>query len=218
LIDTVLFDWDGTLIDTAQSAFHAFQKSFGDLGIPVEFDLYEKIYSPDWRRMYQSLALPKEKWTEAEDLWLLHYGQQIPEMMPGARRTLDALHHARYNLGIVTSGNQSRVRRELDGLGLAQLFQAVVCDEDVIHKKPHPEGLETAMSRINKRRDACCYVGDSREDVEMGRRAGILTIGIRGRYPNSGNIVDSHPDFFFESISQLMGHFEGRDAKCRMIK
>jgi HAD superfamily hydrolase (TIGR01509 family) len=156
--------------------------------------------------MYQSLELPREKWTEAEDLWLLHYGQHIPEMMPGARHTLDALQNARYSLGIVTSGNQSRVRREVDGLGLSQAFQVLVCNEDVVHQKPHPEGLETAISRLNKRHDACCYVGDSPEDMEMGKRAGIVTIGIHGRYPNSTKIVDSRPDFFFESIYQLVEH------------
>jgi HAD superfamily hydrolase (TIGR01509 family) len=218
LINTVLFDWDGTLIDTSQSAFHAFQKSFRDLGIPVEFDLYEKIYSPDWRHMYRSLELPRDKWTQAEDLWLFHYGQQIPEMMPGARQTLDALHQARYSLGVVTSGNRSRVRREVDGLGLAQLFQVVVCDEDVIHKKPHPEGLETAMSQINKRCNACCYVGDSPQDVEMGKRAGIVTIGICGRYPNSQKILAAEPDFWLASISELIDCLEHRNAECETIK
>ena len=206
MIDTVLFDWDGTLIDTAQSAFDAFQKSFGDLGIPLDSDLYERIYSPDWRRMYQSLRLPQEKWADAEDLWLLHYGQGLPNMMPGARHAVDELHGARYSLGIVTSGTQIRVRREIEGLGLAEAFRVVVCNEDVRRRKPHPEGLETAMSRINKRCDVCCYVGDSPEDVEMGKRAGVQTIGIRGRYPKSGKIADSHPDLFFESFFELLDH------------
>jgi HAD superfamily hydrolase (TIGR01549 family) len=207
-VDTVLFDWDGTLVDTAQAAFDAFQKSFRDLGIQFDFDLYERIYSPDWRRMYQMLQLPVDKWQEAEDLWLHYYGLQASEMVCGARQALNELSGAGYSLGIVTSGSQLRVQCEIEKFGLAEVFRAVVCNEDVTNKKPHPEGLETAMSRMGKRHKVCCYVGDCPEDVEMGKRAGVLTIGICGRYPNSRNVKNSNPDFYFESILQLLEHFQ----------
>jgi len=207
-MDTILFDWDGTLIDTAQASFDAFQKSLRDVGIEIDFGLYERIYSPDWRAMFRSVRLPPERWLETEDLWLRHYGQEIPEMLPGARQTLMGFTRAGYNLGIVTSGSRSRVRRELSSLGLAGAFQVVVCSEDVVNRKPHPEGLETAMSRIRKLREFCCYVGDSPEDVEMSKRAGIRAIGILSQYPNSKKILHSDPDLVLESISDLLPHFD----------
>lgn len=203
MLNTVLFDWDGTLIDTAQAAFDAFRKSFGDLGIPVDLDLYHRVFAPNWYNMYRALGLPEDRWPEAEELWLRHYGESIPPLLPGARQALDQFTHAGYALGIVTSGNQSRVLREINGLDLAAFFQVVICCEDVVNKKPHPEGLEIAMTRMNKRCEECCYAGDCPEDVEMGKRAGILTIGIRSGYPNSKRITDANPDLCFDSVIQL---------------
>jgi HAD superfamily hydrolase (TIGR01509 family) len=209
-IDTILFDWDGTLIDSAQSAFNAFQKAFCDLGIPVVFDVYERIYSPNWYIMYQTLQLPEEKWQEADDLWLMHYGKETPDLVPGVRPAVMELRRRGYVLGIVTSGSQSRVGRELDAIGMSENFRTVVCNEDVVNKKPHPEGLHRAMNHMGKRPEACCYVGDSPHDMEMGKRANIRTIGILSRYPSSKKLSSAHPDFCFDSVTQLLGHFPDR--------
>jgi len=56
-IDTILFDWDGTLIDTADAAFDAFRKALLDLSVPLEYETYVRIYSPNWYSMYEALAL-----------------------------------------------------------------------------------------------------------------------------------------------------------------
>jgi HAD superfamily hydrolase (TIGR01509 family) len=208
LIDTVLFDWDGTLIDTAQPSFFAFRKALGDLGIPVEFEFYEQIYSPNWYTMYESLRLPREQWPEADDLWLRHYGEEIPEVVEGGVHVLKELRRRGYCLGIVTSGSHARVRREINVLGLAEVFGVVVCNEDVTNKKPHPEGLETAMKWMDKQPEACCYVGDSPHDVEMGKRAGTRTVGILSHYPSSKRLRHAHPDFCCESILDLLGLFD----------
>ena len=54
-VDTILFDWDGTLLDSAPYALLAFQKTFGELGIALALNVYERIYSPNWYEMYQAL-------------------------------------------------------------------------------------------------------------------------------------------------------------------
>jgi pyrophosphatase PpaX len=207
-VDTILFDWDGTLIDTAQPSFFAFRQALADLGIQVEFELYEQIYSPNWYSMYESLGLPSEKWLEADDRWLLHYGESIPELVEGGVHVLNELCRRKYCLGIVTSGSLSRVRREINMLGFADRFGVVVCNEDVTHKKPHPEGLEMAMRHMDKRAQNCCYVGDSPHDVEMGRRAGTRTVGILSSYPSREKLRQAQPDYCFESIRELLKLFE----------
>jgi pyrophosphatase PpaX len=207
-IDAILFDWDGTLIDTAPRSFAAFQKTMMDLGIRLEFGLYEKIYSPNWYLMYRALQLPEHKWQEAEDLWLHYYGQGPSPLVQGAHHALVELSGRGYCLGVVTSGSKSRVLREIEALELAGLFKAVVCNEDVSDKKPNPEGLEKARTLLDKRSEACCYVGDSADDVEMGRRAKMRTIGILSQYPGRQNLSDANPDFCLESITQILGHFD----------
>jgi HAD superfamily hydrolase (TIGR01509 family) len=206
-INTILFDWDGTLIDTAQYSFAAFQKTIGEFGMLLEVELYEKIYSPNWYIMYEALQLPKDKWQEADDLWILNYGQGTAPLMQGGQHALTGLRNLGYCLGIVTSGSKSRVLREMSSLGVADLISVAVCNEDVALKKPHPEGLQKAMQHLDRRPDFCCYVGDSPDDVEMGRRAHMRTIGIPGGYPGSKYLADANPDLYLKSIDQLLEHF-----------
>src|SRR5512141_842316 len=150
MIDTILFDWDGTLIDTAQQAYDAFHKSFIDLGVPLDFETYNRIYSPNWHIMYEHLQLPRERWPEADQLWLDHYAEEAPQLLSGARAALRELAEHPYALGIVTSGTRSRVLREIREHDLSEVFDIVVCSEDVVNKKPHPEGLEFALEKLRK--------------------------------------------------------------------
>jgi HAD superfamily hydrolase (TIGR01509 family) len=208
LIDTILFDWDGTLVDSAQSSYDAFQKSMRDLGIMVPFAVYERIYSPNWYPMYEALLLPKEKWPEADNLWIHYYGQKIPDLSLDVQNVLSELRWRGYGLGIVTSGSRSRIHREVNAHCLNEAFRIVVCSEDVSNKKPHPEGLDLAMSKLGKPPEVCCYVGDSPDDMEMGKRAQVQTIGIASGYPNSKNLLNSRADFCIESIPQLLTRFK----------
>jgi HAD superfamily hydrolase (TIGR01509 family) len=207
LIDTILFDWDGTLIDTALPSFYAFQKAMDASGIAIGIDLYEEIYAPNWYNMYERLGLPEKKWQEADNLWLRHYGEIIPEPVEGGMRVLDELCRRGYGLGVVTSGSRMRVRREINALGLEDTFRVVVCNEDVRNKKPDPEGIKRALKSMDKSPEVSCYVGDSPDDVEMGKRARIRTIGILSKYPNSRKLRSAEPDFCFESIMQLLPLF-----------
>jgi HAD superfamily hydrolase (TIGR01509 family) len=203
MIDTVLFDWDGTLIDSAERAFKAFQEAFADLGVPLDFDTYNRIYSPNWYDMYAHLRLPQERWQEAEELWLQHYGSEIPQLLPGGQAALNDIASRKYAMGIVTSGSRERVRREVGALGLTGIFQSVICSEDVLRKKPDPEGLKAAMRNLQKQPASCCYVGDCPEDIEMGKRANMRTVGIPSRYPGSRKLPDSRPDYFFNSLEEF---------------
>jgi HAD superfamily hydrolase (TIGR01509 family) len=207
-INTILFDWDGTIVDSANVAFEATQKSLGDVGIPITFEQYQEIYSPNWHRMYEMLCLPQDRWREAEDRWILHYGQEVSSLVPGGRQTLNELRRRGYYLGIVTSANRSRVLREITCHDLQAFFQIVICWEDIINKKPHPESLELAMRQMRKSPENCCYVGDSIQDIEMGKRANIRTIGVRSQFPGSSSLPNACPDFYFDSIAQLLGCFE----------
>ena len=184
-INTILFDWDGTIVDSAQAGLTAYEKSFAELGIPFDYETYCRVYSPNWLSVYESLGLPKERWQQADELWTQHYGEQSAELMTGAAETVAELRKKGYRLGVVSSGNNSRVNRELKELGLATFFEVVICHEQISNRKPHPEGLETAMRSLECSASEACYVGDSPEDVEMGKRANMFTVGVRSSYPTS---------------------------------
>jgi len=206
-INTLLFDWDGTLFDSATAGLLAFQKTFADLGINFTREFYEASYSPNWYAMYEALNLPKERWESADQLWLEHYGEQEPRLVEGANETILDLRERGLRLGIVTSGTQRRVIREIEQLGLTSVFEAVICNEHIVNKKPHPEGLEKAIEQLACSREACSYIGDAPEDVQMGKRAGVFTVAVRSAYPTSRHLLKELPDVHLESIRDLLLHF-----------
>lgn len=206
-ITVLLFDWDGTLFDSARAGFVAFQKTFDDLGILFTADFYRAHYTPNWYAMYEALNLPTEKWQKADVLWLEHYGEQPPKLVEGAATTILELQSRGYRLGIVTSGTERRVTREIEQLGMSSIFESVICNEHIINKKPHPEGLEKAMRSLNTVSKSCCYVGDAPQDVQMGKSARVFTVAVRSSYPTSRHLIDEQPDIHLESIAEMLVHF-----------
>jgi pyrophosphatase PpaX len=207
LINVLLFDWDGTVVDSAQLGLAAYEKAFAELGIPFDHETYCAVYSPNWLSVYEGLGLPKEQWHRADELWTQHYDEQSAELIKGAGETLAQLRQKGYRLGVVSSGNDCRVNREIEALGLAGLFEVVICHEQIRNRKPHPEGLETAMRTLGCSQSEVGYVGDTPEDIEMGKSAGVLTVGVRSAYPTSWKLESQRPDIVLESLNELLDHF-----------
>ena len=206
-INNLIFDWDGTLVDSSQLGLIAFEKTFSELGVPFVHDVYEATYSPNWYRTYEALGMPKELWNTADGLWLQHYGEQSAPLIEGVGETLLALRRKGYQLAVVTSGSRSRVCREVEQSVLSAAFTVIVCNDDITNKKPHPEGLERAISEMNVDPSHCAYVGDAPEDIEMGRSGNVMTIGVRSAYPSSGRVLTANPDLYVERIVDLANHF-----------
>jgi HAD superfamily hydrolase (TIGR01509 family) len=199
--DTVLFDWDGTLCDSGAALYRAFVKVLAEFDLSFSFAEYQAVYTPAWYRMYEAFGLPPESWKLADQRWLHHYDGEQPELLPGAGDVLDRCRAAGLQLGIVTGANRDRIRREFDRLGL--LFPAIVCHEDVVQRKPHPEGIERALMLLNAAAESCCFVGDAPEDIEMGKRAGVFTIGVVSEYVARSRMDAAAPDLLLEKIDQL---------------
>lgn len=206
-ITTLLFDWDGTVVDSAKLGLAAFERSFAALRVPFDLDIYRAVYSPNWYAIYEALELPKDKWQEADDLWIHYYGAQSAEPIAGARETIRELKRKNYRLGIVSSGTECRVLREIEALALKDCFDIVICNEQMKEKKPHPEGLESALLALGCTRKVTAYVGDSPEDIEMGKRANMLTVGVRSDYPTSWKLKNHNPDILIESLGELLRYF-----------
>jgi len=213
VINTIVFDWDGTLVDSAHLGLNAFQKSFAELGYEFPLDIYEATYSPNWYSTYKSLGLPQDLWERADALWLKHYGEDTADLIEGVGQTLAGLHANGYKLGVVTSGSESRVNRELELSALRGLLDVVVCNEHIVNKKPHPEGLELALQRLKSLAEECAYVGDAPEDIEMGKRGSVMTVGVKSNYPSSARLQSAQPDLYLESIVELVQHFTEHHAR-----
>ena len=140
-ISAILFDWDGTLLDSYPSSYLASLKVFQYYGMELDRKSYLATYNPNWYETYRRVGIPSEEWATADRIWRQTYAESPPDLYPFARRTLEALRQCGYSLGLVTSGNRDRVTRELDRHQIATLFSVKVCFEDTNEKKPHPAPL-----------------------------------------------------------------------------
>ena len=200
----VLFDWDGTLVNTAEASYRCYEKLFGSYGIAFDRDAFRRTYSPNWHLTYSALGLAEERWAEADARWLQHYCEEEVVLIDGAREALQRVHDAGLAAGLVTSGDRVRVSRELTDLGVAEFFQALVCAEDTAERKPRPEPLLLALDRMRLVPGHAVYIGDSPEDVQMAQAAGVRAVGIPGAFPNREALAAARPDLLSPTLAEAV--------------
>jgi pyrophosphatase PpaX len=201
-LEGVLFDWDGTLIDSYHADTSAYLAMFREMGIGWGLKELEKNYSPNWYQVYRTAKLPRRLWNDADRAWRSHYAKHRPKLITGVRRVLSRL-GGKHSLGLVTSGDRDRVLRQLREFRLTRLFAARVCSGDTLRKKPHPEPLRLALRQMELEPASCVYVGDSAQDVEMARSAGVLAIGVLGPFPTERRLRAARPEFLIRSLEEL---------------
>jgi HAD superfamily hydrolase (TIGR01549 family) len=200
--ECVLFDWDGTLLNSFEADAQAFIQMFHAMGIGWGVAELKRHYSPNWHRVYRAARLPRTKWDEADRLWMKFYRKHQPELQLGALRVLRAVER-RFRIALVSSGSRARVRRQLREHGVADMFQTKVCSEDAPRRKPHPAPLRMALDRLGITPGVCIYVGDAPEDIEMAHRAGMRAIGVLGGSPVPERLRAAAPDALIETIREL---------------
>ncbi len=201
-IEHVLFDWDGTLLNSFEADASAYASMFSALGLNWSLADLKRHYSPNWHLVYRAAKLPRSKWEDADRLWRLSYRKQKPKLQPGALRVLKTLDR-RFKLALVSSGSRARVRRQLREHNVSAMFLAKVCSEDAPRRKPHPAPLLIALERLGAVPQRCVYIGDAPEDIEMAHRAGVRAIGVLGGSPVPERLRAASPDAMIETISEL---------------
>lgn len=201
----MLFDWDGTLADTADISYRVYVELFASFGIEYGIADFERTYSPDWYRTFEAMGLPRDSWSEADARWLEMYSRQRSELIPGTAVALSRLQQRGLLQGLVTSGTRSRIERDLDRLDVRGFFEVLVCGGDTPNRKPHPEPLLLALERLGVLPEAAAYVGDSPEDIVMARAAAVFSIGVPGGFPNRAALGKAGPDLLAASLEAAIG-------------
>ena len=204
----VLFDWDGTLLDSYTAGEEAFRKMFLELGVEFTHEEFSTAYSPDWYETYRALGLAEKRWAEADRLWRKFYADHAPGLVAGAQRVLIELRAQTLKLGLITTGHRSRVREELLRLNLVEMFDVVICGDDCEHVKPNPEGIERALAALALSPDQALYVGDAPEDLAMARSAGLRFLGIPSPYPTN-RLLREHGAKVLGSLAELVAVLAG---------
>ena len=177
----ILFDWDGTLVDSLGAFQHANAAVMAAFGLPWDEAIYRRHYVPDWRLMYLNLGVPPDRLDEANELWHTTFaGAEDVIAFEGVAGALARLDAVGCGLGIVTAGDRVIVEPQLAQTGLGTLLPIRVFGDDLAVHKPDPAPLRRALELLGlaDAADEVAYVGDAPTDMRMARAIGVRAIGI----------------------------------------
>jgi HAD superfamily hydrolase (TIGR01509 family) len=182
-MEAILFDWDGTLVDSLGAFHRANATVMASFGLPFDEAVYRRNYAPDWRLMYLRLGVPGDRLDEANELWHATFagaGESAVVAFAGVADALQRLRDAGARLGIVTAGDRAIVIPQLERTGLAALLETRVFGDDLPVHKPDPAPLRAALQILGlaDRPAEVAYVGDAPTDMQMARAVGVRAIGI----------------------------------------
>jgi HAD superfamily hydrolase (TIGR01509 family) len=174
----VLFDWDGTLVDTIPMIYRANVVALREFGITLTREWYRERYTPDWRRSYRELGIPEHRWEAVATRWGEEMANGRPRALPWARPAIRRLRANGIRIGLVTASTRAVVEHNIHRLNLDGAFEAVRYSDDVARSKPHPDALLEALAEMGMAPSDTVYVGDTTVDLEMARAAGAAFVAV----------------------------------------
>jgi pyrophosphatase PpaX len=214
MIRTVLFDVDGTLLDSSDFICGGFEHALERYQFPVpnRLDLLSLL-----RRgltLEECYRLLTDGTGSMTDLIEVHRSFQetrtaLPRPFPGVSDVLPELGRRGYKLAAITTRSRRTSLKTLEAAQLLAHFEAVVSWEDVERPKPHPDPVLLALARLGVASSEAVMVGDTGVDIEAGRRAGTKTIG--GTYGLLGAaIAETAPDGVVDALAELLEYLPQR--------
>lgn len=188
----VVFDLDGTLIDSIPDVRHALNRTLASIGRPpVTVDLMKSLVGEGARTMMEralnaSGGPGPDVAALLRDYLAFYSAHPVVDthIFAGGRAVLDRLAAQGYLLGICTNKPSAITRLVIEGLGLGPLFAAVLGADDVTNRKPHGDHVLATMMAMGC--DRAVMVGDSSTDVTAARNAGIPVIAVDFGYAEGG--------------------------------
>jgi pyrophosphatase PpaX len=205
---TVLFDLDGTLIDSVDLIVESYQHTFRVHGLPMHSrdDILAGMGTP-LRIVFGELTSDPaqiDTWIATYRAYNLSHHDRMVRPYPGAVEMVRALRARGRRLALVTSKNRSGAERGLAHVGLAGTMETIVGADDVTHPKPHPEPVERALATLGMPRESCVFVGDSRHDMQCGRAAGVSTAAITWGPFDREHLAVASPDHYCATPAELL--------------
>ena len=207
-LPAILFDLDGTLIDTIElilsSARHAFEEWpvrptdeewVRGIGTPLVQQL--RAYAANDDEVALLLARYRRYQNEHHDRLTRCY-DDVPDVIA-------ALADRGHQLAVVTSKASPIAHQSLAFVGLDHFFPVVVGYDDTARHKPDPEPVRVALSRLGVSPDDAVFVGDSPHDILAGNAADVITIAALWGPFDRDTLADARPDHFIECMAELPG-------------
>ena len=186
--ELLVFDWDGTLMDSAAAIVASIQESCRDLGLPVpERERASHVIGLGLRDAlaYAVPELPPSEYGRLAERYRHHYLARDPdlELFPGMRDMLVGLKQKGYLLAVATGKSRAGLDRVLEATQLTPYFDSSRCADET-HSKPHPAMLQELMQELLIEAEATLMIGDTAHDLQMAVNAGVPALAVSyGAHP-----------------------------------
>ena len=196
MIKAVIFDMDGTLVDTERLGIKAWKAGAVELGLAIDEALIHQFIG---RTLPDVMGILEKHYGSHETADALYVRHKVIrdemvktelELKAGAAECLDELLAAGYHVGLATSSRHVTAERNLKAFGLFDKFETVTCGEDVVHGKPDPEMYLLACKRAGFAPEECAVVEDSRNGCVSGITAGCHVFAVPDIVPLPQDVVD----------------------------
>ena len=198
----ILFDFDGTLLDSYATHYAAYERMFARFGVTIDRDSFARSYYPDWQSTFRAFGLAEELWKAANAMWLQENAREAAPLRDACMSVISCL-QPHWRLGLVTSGSRVRVMEDLQRTGLDAHMEVVVTGNDVEQRKPAPDGILQALDKLGVPAERAVYIGDTPIDQQTARAANVRFVGIRSQYA----ALDVEP--MLAALAELPGVIEG---------
>jgi HAD superfamily hydrolase (TIGR01662 family) len=214
-VDAVLFDLDGTILDSIGVYFQIIETVFDrlDLDMPAREKIREAAKTGEfkWGRVFpsstQEVLDDRIKRTQeiTAKIYPKLFGSNL-KLIPRAKETLEIILQRGIKVGVVTSTPRKNLTHKLAALedpGIKDLLEVFIAADDVHRKKPAPDPLLMGSQRLDISPSQCMYVGDSRTDIQAGKAAGMKTVGVLTGIDDLEALTCEKPDAVIDSIAAL---------------
>lgn len=203
----LLFDLDGTLIDSTGAICESFFLATRDHGYLLEDkrDEIERKIGMTLSDLFLQAGIPQEKVAECIKTYREYYREKFLDktfLLPKVEVSLQRIQHS-CRMAIVTSKSRDFAEKILKHFGLLDCFFKIVGIEDVQNPKPDAEPILKALAGIQYQKDQVFMIGDTMFDMQSARNAGIKGIGIKGRYQKD---LHRYADVAFENIEDALNY------------
>jgi len=209
-IDCIIFDLDGTLVDTLEFHIKAFQQLFAEKGLKISYDKIAENMGRTPKDTLLSLLpnlvdAPKklEMLTQEKEQKLSKLLTTVYKL-PGAEEILKLLKANHKTLCLASSTPSYNVKKILEATTLKVYFDAIVTGEDISVGKPNPEVFLVAAKKGRCSIDSCLVIGDSTHDIKAAKNAGMKVIAVASGKHSKVELEQEQPDFLVQTLKTLI--------------
>ena len=205
MIDTFLFDFDGTVADSIPGIMATLKKTREVMGVPYDLDYAKSLIGTPLVKMGVNLC-GEDRAAEFVDTYRMSYldwGAEMIRYFDGMEDLLKDLNKAGLTCAVVTSKRRDSLDKNLDFLKGHDLFDLLVTKESTDFFKHHPAPVEYALTGLNAEAKQSVMIGDTHYDIECAQGAGVRTIGVTWGAEPEQELMKSRPDDIARTPEEL---------------